>query len=613
MAIVPGSKNQKNRSFRDDPSPWGEADDEAFAAGPEPRRSPTRAIVIFTVVALVVLLIGIGYYFVSRPKNVDVGLEFTKPNQVLVGQPFSVTVSYVNYSDTIIENVKLSLELPAGVSFVGQSSDQRVMAQATGDLGPGSVSQQTFNLIVLDGAQSLKHLDAKLLYSIPSRSTAQFESGSSVDVAVGQPAISLALATPDKVLNGEAFTVTVNYQNNSSQDLKNLRLHLDYPSLYKFTDSSVKADNTANTDWTIPALARNSGGSFTLSGSVVGPEQSVFTIGGSISETVEGQTYALATQTARISIAVAPLSLRIQLNDSDTYIARIGEGLRYTVTYTNDSSVTLANAVVSATLVGELFNFSTLRTDGSFSSLNNTITWNVSNDADLASIPPGAQGMMDFTVQLNDSFPARRLSDKNYVLTVNGRFESPTVPPDTAVSKTLSITSIMNKVAGVLKVTATGYFRDAASGILNTGPYPPRVNQPTQYTIHWKLANYATDVSGVTVSAFLQSGTTFTGTVKSTIDSMPTVDAATGAVTWQIPNLVATKGIIGGPVETIFQVQQTPAINQVGQVITLLGPTAVQAMDAFVNQSLTDAALQITTDLMNDPTLANVGDRRVQP
>jgi len=609
---MPESPNANRRI--DEPSPW-EGDDELSVKEPRHGRSPARAIAISVILALIVLIVGVGYYVISKPKNVDIGLEFTKPNQVFLGQPFQLTVNFANYSDAILEGTKLSLTLPDGVSFVGQQADQRVMEQSTGDLGPGSVNQQTFNLIVLGGAQSLKHLDAKLIYQIPSRSSGQFESGSSVDVAVGQPAVSLALTTPDKVLNGEPFAVTVNYQNNGDQDLTNIKLHLDYPAVFQFASASVKPDAAANTDWTIPSLARGTSGSFTVRGTIVGPEQSIVSINGTVSGSSGqflGQTYTLATQSANVLISTAPLSLRIQLQNTDGYVPHIGERLHYTLYYKNNSSVPLENATVSATFIGELFDFSSVRTSGSFNSITNTASWNAANTPDLASIAPGEEGSVGLDMQLLAAFPIRRLSDKNYALKVNGQIESPTVPPGTTVSKTLSLGAIQNQVGGMLKLAAAGYFRDAASGILNSGPYPPKVNQPTQYTIHWRLTNYATDISNVTVSASLQSGTTFTGTVKSTIESVPTVNTASGQVTWQISNLAATKGIVGGPVEAIFQVQLTPPVNEVGNRVTLIGPATVQATDTYVNQSLTDTAPEITTDLPDDPTVVGT-DTRVQP
>ena len=83
--------------------------------------------------------------------------------------------------------------------------------------------------------------------------------------------------------------------------------------------------------------------------------------------------------------------------------------------------------------------------------------------------------------------------------------------------------------------------------------------------------------------------------------STPTYDAGTGLITWTIPFIPATTGVIGPPAEAIFQVVETPAVNQVGRTLTLLGPTTLTATDEYTSSTvqLTDAA--VTTQLPKDP------------
>ncbi|MGD1003658.1 MAG: hypothetical protein ABR884_03745, partial [Minisyncoccia bacterium] len=180
----------------------------------------------------------------------------------------------------------------------------------------------------------------------------------------------------------------------------------------------------------------------------------------------------------------------------------------------------------------------------------------------------------------------------------------PTVIPNAAGTNTTSVTALTSKVGGEITLAANGYYKEASSSIVNTGPYPPAVNQPTEYTIHWDIANYATDATSVTVSAYLQSGTTFIGAATSTglaSTSLPTYNAGTGEVTWTTPFIPATTGVIGPPVTAIFQVRNTPAVNQVRQTVTLMGPTTLTATDVYTGAAVTVTAPAITTQLPNDP------------
>jgi hypothetical protein len=212
-----------------------------------------------------------------------------------------------------------------------------------------------------------------------------------------------------------------------------------------------------------------------------------------------------------------------------------------------------------------------------------------------------------FTISTLAAFPINLVSEgyKDYSLGVTAQAISPTVIPNAAGTNTTSVTALTSKVGGELTLDANGYYKEASSTIVNTGPYPPAVDQPTEYTIHWDIANYATDATSVTVSAYLQSGTTFTGAATSTglaSTSLPTYNAGTGLVMWTIPFIPATTGVVGPPVSAIFQVSNTPAVNQVGQTITLMGPTTLTATDAYTGAAVTATGAAISTQLPNDPS-----------
>jgi hypothetical protein len=81
-------------------------------------------------------------------------------------------------------------------------------------------------------------------------------------------------------------------------------------------------------------------------------------------------------------------------------------------------------------------------------------------------------------------------------------------------------------------------------------------------------------------------------------------NAANGEVTWTVPTVAATTGITGKPLEAVFQVTNTPAINQVGQDVTLIGPATLTATDAFTGAAMQSTAPAITTALPNDTSVA---------
>ena len=563
---------------------------------------------------VVIILGSLVYIFLILPSSLapSIGLQFSKPDQVLVGDPFTLTISYLNTSSNILKNAALSVQLPTGVSFVGQAEDQRVMEQNLGDLGPNSLNKQDFTLIVTGNPASIEHVTAAVTYG--NNSKTQYESDGSVDIRVGDSAAILTFTAPTNIFSGQDFDTVVNYRNNTSKNITNAILQLQYPPNFTFTKSTVAPTIAGGSTWNLGTLPAGASGSFTVTGQIIGPEQSRYSINGTITADVSGQTYAINTQAVTFVISSSPLSVAISLNNQDGYLSKLSDGLNYTLTYTNNSDVTFQGISIKATLTGAMFDFTSLQSAGYFDSRSNTITWYAANTPALSSLAPRESGSVTFQIQTKSAFPIRLLSDKNYSLKVNAQISSPTVPSNTAGNGTISVAAIENKIGGKIVLASKGYWHDPSVGFTDTGPYPPKVNQTTQYSVHWRITNYSTDAQNVTVSAYLQSGTTYTGQVKSNVSSTPVYDASTGLITWTIPFIAATQGVISAPAEVIFQVSNTPAVNQVGTAVTLVGPVTLQATDAFTGAALAANAASLTTDLPDDTNIGlSAVSRRVVP
>lgn len=558
---------------------------------------------IFIFVAVIAAGAFLILYF-RQPAGPNVGIEFTKPDQVLVGDQFTLDVSPANNSSNILKNATLSVSLPSGVSFVGQSPDQRVMQETLGDLGPGSVTPQNINLIVTGNPDSVQHVNVKLTYGTDVAPNTHFETDGGVDVVVGGPAVNLTVSAPPTVYSGQDFEFTVTYANNTNHNFNDVQLALQYPPAFVFTGSSMKPASSGNNSWNIGTIAAKGTGSITVTGDITGPSGAAYQLAGSLTGNVQGNTYPLSNNTADLAIGESPLSVSVTLNNTPNYVAKPGDDLTYTISYANNSSVTFQNVDIAAKLTGALFDLSTVNADGYLNSRTDTVTWTPANESSLLSLAPGQSGSVTLEVQTISSYPIRLVSDKDYTLQLDVQVSSPTVPPGVTASSTVSAVNAVNKVGGAITLASEGFWRDASSDILNSGPFPPKVNQTTDYTIHWIITNYATDADNVTVSATLQSGTTCTGVVKSNMPTSPVCDAATGVVTWNVPFVAATTGITGQPAEAIFQVQNTPAVNQVGQPVTLLGPTKLTATDAFTSSTLQASAQPVTTALPYDTTIS---------
>ena len=401
------------------------------------------------------------------------------------------------------------------------------------------------------------------------------------------------------------------YENKSKENLNDLFLKVDYPATFKFVDANPKPTSESNL-WSLANVNSNQKGQIEITGSLVGQEGQNSNFKINILKNISGKKYSLVSKDYNITLSKSNLSLNVILNNDYNYIASPGETLFYVFKYKNNSNTPLENIVLKANFIGEMFDFQTAQTNGYFDSLTNTFVWNAASMPSLSLLSPGQSGEISLRIKLKDKFPISNENNKNFVLKVNATIESPTVPSDVSSEKTIASYEAENKVRGNVVIDAFGLYRDPVWKILNKGPYPPKVNQPTQYTIHWKIQNYANDISNVKISSFILPGTIYTGVFKSNIDIKPDYNKDSGLFSVSIPFIPANRGVINDPIEIVFQVENIPSINQIDKDITLLSQTKFEAQNEFTGENISLSMPEVKTDLINDPTI-KVINRRVQP
>lgn len=593
------------------PEAWGEGpsissprigETEGVLGGTLEKTTRVGRPILWTAVAISLLIIGVGgFYIYQTLSSQGITLSVEAPDQILIGEPFRLSVIVRNDSNSVLGDASLALNLPSGTAIFGEAPGKVIERKDLGNVGIGGINRQDFNLIILDGENTVKNFDVSLFYS-PTAISAAFEKKTRKNIAVGKPAISFNILSPNRVFSGENFEITLTYANDTEIDFEDLNIRVDFPPNFSFKTSNLRPA-AGNNFWDLGDLRKNSEGRIIIQGNVIGPDQSFFDLSSTLSVSFAGRRYNIAEKEVRLSIAPSPLALSIFVNDSKDYIAKPGDFLNYSISYQNNTDVGLRDVILRLDLAGEMFDFSRISTTGFTSSLNRTVIWNAANVPDFRLLPPGARGRVRLSILLKPSYPIARLNDKNFLLKVKGQIESPTVPTLIGAEKTIGIASLETKVGGRMDIDAKAFFRDAASGILNAGPWPPKVDVPTQYTIHWEIRNFSTDVSDVEVRAFLMGGVRWTGSVQSNIDSVPEYNERTQEIIWKIPRIPATRGVISEPIKAIFQVEATPSLVYVGQYMPLLSETVIRGLDEFTQIEITDTDFDLSTDLPDDVTV----------
>lgn len=545
-----------------------------------------------------VLTIG-GFYIWGYVATGGVNIQITSPVDIVIGQPFDLKVNFINDSGNPLNSANLSLKLSEGLVALNAADNKKILSKDIGAIAVGGLHQETFRVMAVPTNDPKLVVTATLSY-VPWAISAHLKKSESYELNVSPLKTDLNLVVPTTVFSGEQFAITGDYKGDNAGNTEKLSLKVIYPSQFSKTSEQI----TEITD---------TSGKLNAKGKVSLPDNSTFDIKVQVIITLLEKDYIVTEKTSTVTVSPSLLSLRISLNDSDNYIANPGDTLNYSLVYKNNTEVPLQNIQLSTKLTGEMYDFTSINSlGGNFNSLNRTIVWTASSLPDLQILNPGEEKRTQLSLKVKSNYPIKNLNDKNFTLKMETNIQSPTVPRLVDASSTVNFASIETKVAGKIAVQAIGFFRDAAAGVVNKGPWPPKVGGATQFTVHLILTNYSSDMSNIEVTAPLQDGVVFSGVMKSNTTDQPQIDAEGGQLIWKIQNLVATSGITGEPPEAIFQVEVHPTADKVGNYMPLIGTVQVKAIDDFTGQLISVTELGVDTRLPSDKTVSENQGRVVQ-
>ncbi|MEK7629901.1 MAG: hypothetical protein AAB432_00760 [Patescibacteria group bacterium] len=593
----------ENWSEENSEEPLKNTKNSFFSALPKSALFFGAALAVIIIVVFAIFLLNLG----RSAKGAN--LEVVAPNEISRGVPFDLTLQVTNQSDILFNQASFTLNLPIGLVYLGgglNSNQSMLVNEDVGDVGSGSFAKKTFKFLPTGEVNSLQKINITFSYGAGGRS--RFETSQTKEILIKSPGVSVEIVKPDHVVQGSAFTLEVRYKNISNFDFPNVSLVLNYPTTFKFISASLAPDSLNNV-WRLGELNAGSSGDLEIKGLVTGITDQQFAIPVTVSAGFLGRDYPIFEQAVSVDLAPSPVTLAIAVNHQTDYIARIGDQLTYTINYQNNSGIALADTVLNVSLAGELFDFGTMKTDGALNSITNTVSWNAANLPNFKLLDAGASGEVKINVGLKKDFPIKHLNDKNFYLKVNATLTSPSVPYYLAASETSVVAASDIKVSGFATVSAQAFYRDALSGFVNNGVLPPKVNQPTDYTIHWLIKNFSTDIKNIEIHASLAGGVAWTGLVKSNIDTVPLYNDRTQEIVWTIDRIPATKGVLSNPVEAIFQVRATPNVTEVGRYKNILSDTILKAVDDFTGLELNASDITITTALPDDRTVGQDAGR----
>ncbi|MDE2188143.1 MAG: hypothetical protein KGJ35_00235 [Patescibacteria group bacterium] len=571
--------------------------------------------------AFFLICIGVGVYLFYNGSNLisanNIDISINGPISIAGGTPFSFDVNVKNNNNVSLNTVDMDVDFPTGsVNPTDSTKEQAHYQILMDDVNPGATTKRTVNADIYGSENSTKQIIIKVYYHVPG-SNATFEKDKEYDVLINSSPLNLAVSNFKQVTAGQKFDMKVTLTSNSQSTIKNVLLNAVYPFGYTYlsSDSTPFPDKAT---WSVGDIAPGQSKTITITGTLQGQDQDSlvfhFIAGSAVAGTpsVISTQYTDSSQTITLQKPFVTVALSFGSDDSGSgnYIGQFDKPITATLSWFNNLPDAVTDAQFQAVFSGNAFDKTRVAANGGFyDSSQNMITWDKTNTPALQSIPAGGSGSVTFTITPeNLSTVSAPITNPtlSVAISVSGqRTSEGNVPSSIAesVSRSVNVASNVNLSAQALYTTGA---------FTNSGPFPPKAEATTTYTIVWTVGNSTSAVSGASVSATLPENVTWLGAVNPSAENVQ-YDANSRTVTWNIGSLGTYTGLSQqGTRQVQFQVALHPSVTDVNHSLDLTNQATLSATDNFTGTTVYSSWGALTTLLSTDPGFQTGDDKIVQ-
>ncbi len=544
----------------------------------------SKFIKILIVFALVLAAVGYGFWRKNIYSKEGLKLEMIGPSQAQLGQEVEYVVKYKNNGDFRLENPTLIFYAPEFSIKDGNMYVQETIAadQLGGAIYPGEERSITFKMRVIGKEGDAKIAKATLSYQ-PKNLSARYESSTSATTVMQAVPLDLDMDISSTIEANKDFHLRINYLSNVDWLLTDLRVTVDYPLGYAFTQSTPQSLD--KDEFTIPVLNKGQSGVIDIIGQVSGDLNEGKVFRARIGMWKDGQYVPLREIERGAKIVKPTVSIRQTINGDANYVAKPGEWLHYEIYYKNISDSELYNLVMVDNLEGGMYDFSTVRSDtGTFQQGDSSIVFDWKQNNKLTYLAPMEEGKAEFWIRLKDDLSSLSQPELDNKVMIGAARED-----------------FITKISSKLEISQKAYYNDEIFG--NSGPFPPKVGDETTYTVTWQAKNYYSDVKNVKVTATLPPEVEFNRSEIFPEDQISKLsyDEGTRQITWTLGNMSAGQGLISNPLNVSFQVTLTPMSSQRDNTAGVIGQAKISGDDSWTGSVLESTSPSVDTGSVSDP------------
>ena len=528
---------------------------EAIMRPPAPSR--VRAILKWTLTAAIVFFVcAIGFFIYYlyfggassiSARNIDI--QITGPAKIAGGELTNLEINITNHNREALELADLVVSYPPGTLLNSDSCTPQSCRISIGTIQAGGSTVVQLPAIYEGGSGQHASVTAELEYRL-SGSNSIFVASSAYNFIFSSSPLSIAVTGNSQAISGQPLLLTVSVSSNSAQTIPDVLLSLGTPFGFQLT--SATPARQGNGLWDLGPL--NPGQTQTvqingvLSGQVGDSRVFSFTAGTNSNATSSAIAAPLGSATLPVSIAQPFLGLAISVNgatSSAPVAVAPGDVVNVGITYQNNLSNEIDNAVIVARLSGLSIDGTTITSDdGFYRSTDNAVLWDKTTTGGIFSaLPSGASGTVNFTFHVPPSSALQGIQNPLLDISVSAAGQR---LGESGVPENLQSTADQKiAVASDLQLTAQGlYFTDPFGA---SGPMPPRVGVETTYAVTLSVTNTTNQIKDGIVTAAFPPYVRLVGNHYLPASEQVSFAENTGTFTWNVGDIAPGTGLNGTP------------------------------------------------------------------
>ena len=562
-------------------------------------------LVLASVSWLGFLLLGGGDRFNAK----SIKLEIDAPQNIASGDEVEYRLTYKNIEKVPLDDVEIIFRYPEGFKFTEATPGPKADANNVWEIG--RLNRNQSGEIVIKGTLigevgSLKTINATASFR-PENFSSLFKETAEATSQITASILEITVDGPAKTLAEKEVHYVVKYRNASQQKLEHIKVAANYPTNFVFKEANPapysREDEARhfNNQWVIDSLAPNQEGEIEITGGYLAdPEQTAvdFTVQIGFLDPQTNEFSVQQEKTAATSITGQNLALNLIANGSnqDQPIS-FDQTLAYSIVYKNLGTEDLDDVTISATLDGDVLDWSSLDDKHGGTVEGSTIIWTKEQLAEFDLLRPLDEGSIDFTIQVKAADDIN-LNETNLQVTSQAKATAAKIGELDAIDLVIESNEITSNINTDVELKVEGRYFTADNIPVGSGPLPPVVGQTTTFRIYWSIANSLHEVGDVTVSATLPHGVAWASKLLAKVGSLR-YNQSDQTVTWTIPSINPNEGF--DDTNAWFDVSVTPTKDQAKKLLILSGQASLTATDEVTDAAISKVGKAITSNLDDDP------------